>query len=81
MAVTSAFIRLRDFVAYWYFQWTLASTVYVMEPTEKAIVNTLAVFVLTAIVYAAISYLPGHVIMLGNTVQHTAYIVSSWLES
>ncbi|KAL4229276.1 hypothetical protein ACF0H5_012316 [Mactra antiquata] len=56
--------RLRCFLAYWYLQWELNTSLYMLEPAEKYIVNSIAVAIIGVIVLAALTYLPGHLIMM-----------------
>lgn len=59
-----AFQRLRSFLEYWYLQYTLNTAVYMLEPTEVKIVNSILVATIAIFLYSAYVFLPGHAVMM-----------------
>jgi len=56
--------RVIDFLNYWYYQYTITTAVYMLEPQEAYIVNSVLVATIALILYSAYSFLPGHAVMM-----------------
>lgn len=63
-AVRDKIFQLRSFLTFWYFQWELASCMYIMDQAERVIFGTVVVAVLSILLYAAFHYIPGHIIAI-----------------
>lgn len=64
------FKRFFDFLQYWYFQYTLATAVYMLEPTERKVVNSVLVGIIAIGLYSAFLFLPGHAVMMKHFFDH-----------
>ncbi|KAH3692466.1 hypothetical protein DPMN_194307 [Dreissena polymorpha] len=60
MSVQSLFA----FFKFWYLQWELSTSLYMLEPAEKAIIHTITIAIIGVVILAALTYLPGHLIMM-----------------
>ncbi|KAI9592510.1 hypothetical protein BDF19DRAFT_451395 [Syncephalis fuscata] len=45
-----------------YYRWELTTAIYMLEPWEKIIVNSLFIALLTLAIYACITYLPNSIV-------------------
>lgn len=72
--VLSLLSKITECVRYYYFHYTLISTIYMMEPKERFIFNSVIVLILTLILYASVIYLPGHLMMLFHFLLHISGI-------
>ncbi|KAL3874634.1 hypothetical protein ACJMK2_037619 [Sinanodonta woodiana] len=61
--------RLKNFLKYWYLQYTLITSIYMLEPLERSIFNTFLVAVLAIAVYSSYLFLPGHAVMMIHFIQ------------
>lgn len=57
---------VKQCIDHWYFQWELASMLYVMDPGEKIAFHIVLIAVLALFIYGAITYWPPYVVMLLN---------------
>lgn len=64
MGLTEQYLSLRKFLSYWYLQWELATAIYMMEPIEKVFIHSVFLSLLGVILYAGLTYLPGHIVMM-----------------
>lgn len=64
MGLNDQFMSLKKFLCYWYLQWELATAIYMMEPAEKACIHSVLVALIGVILYAGLTYLPGHIVMM-----------------
>ncbi|XP_061174754.1 serine palmitoyltransferase small subunit A-like [Saccostrea echinata] len=58
------FKRVKNFISYWYLQYLLATSVYMLEPLERRVFNCLLIIVLAMFMYTSYVFLPGHARML-----------------
>ncbi|XP_052276186.1 serine palmitoyltransferase small subunit A-like [Dreissena polymorpha] len=65
-----------DLFNYWYLQYTLNTAVYMLEPTEVKIVNSILVAIIALAMYSAYVFLPGHAVMMVHFVEYLLNIVS-----
>ncbi|XP_048737686.2 serine palmitoyltransferase small subunit A-like [Ostrea edulis] len=54
------FNRMKSFISYWYLQYLLATSVYMLEPLERRIFNCFLIVVLAMFLYTSYVFLPGH---------------------
>ncbi|XP_074662889.1 serine palmitoyltransferase small subunit A-like [Tubulanus polymorphus] len=60
----SVFDRISGFIKYWYFQYLLNTALYMAEPWERHIFNSILVAIIAMAVYTTYIFLPGHAIMV-----------------
>uniref|UniRef100_A0A0L8GYH9 Serine palmitoyltransferase small subunit A n=1 Tax=Octopus bimaculoides TaxID=37653 RepID=A0A0L8GYH9_OCTBM len=53
-----------NWISYWYLRFILSIGIYMMEPMERWIVNSILVAVFAMSVYTSYVFLPGHFTML-----------------
>ncbi|KAK6181067.1 serine palmitoyltransferase small subunit A [Patella vulgata] len=59
-----------SYISFWYFQYTLVTSLYMLEPTERRIFNTILVAVLAMFFYTSCLFLPGHLMMMLHFVRY-----------
>ncbi|KAG7270269.1 hypothetical protein CRUP_037493 [Coryphaenoides rupestris] len=55
-----AFKTLTEYLAWLYFQYLLITGIYVLEPWEKSIFNSVLLFVVAMVVYTSYVFVPIH---------------------
>mmetsp|Transcript_13188 Transcript_13188/g.23630 ORF Transcript_13188/g.23630 Transcript_13188/m.23630 type:complete len:84 (+) Transcript_13188:3-254(+) len=57
-------MRIKNFISYWYLQYLLATSVYMLEPIERRIFNCVLIIVMAMFIYTSYVFLPDHARML-----------------
>ncbi|ESO93600.1 hypothetical protein LOTGIDRAFT_189789 [Lottia gigantea] len=71
------FKRMWNFISFWYFQYTLVTSLYMLEPLERRVFNAILVAVLSMFFYTAYLFLPGHALMMYNFARYLMGHVNS----
>lgn len=66
------FNRAKNFISYWYLQYLLATSVYMLEPIERRIFNCCLIIVLAMFMYTSYVFLPDHARMI-------VYFINSYI--
>nr|XP_019928326.2 serine palmitoyltransferase small subunit A [Crassostrea gigas] len=66
------FNRVKNFISYWYLQYLLATSVYMLEPIERRIFNCFLIIVLAMFMYTSYVFLPDHARMI-------VYFINSYI--